>query len=42
MAIHPAIFDNPTGHTSWEVMSRSSGGTPRVAGTHFAVRHLFF
>jgi len=42
MAIHPAIFDNPTGYTSWEVMSRSSGETTRGAGTRFATRYLLF
>jgi hypothetical protein len=42
LAIYPAIFDGPTGHTSWEVMRRLSGGMSRGTGTYFAERHLFF
>jgi hypothetical protein len=42
LAIHHAIFDSPTGHTSWEVMRWPFRRNAWGAGTHFAMRHLFF
>jgi hypothetical protein len=42
MAVRFAIFDTPSGHTSWEAMKPPLGGTFREEGTSFATRHLFF